>query len=98
MHYKPPERCRAPLAWDGTCRPESARTTANRSQDRGEPEYASDRSTAPNLSETTPAAAAPARAWSHRFSPVFQAIGSAFWEILAQPIPRFIRFYREIGR
>jgi hypothetical protein len=31
---------------------------------------------------------------SHRFSPAFQAIGSAFWEILAQPIPRFIRFYR----
>lgn len=31
---------------------------------------------------------------SHRFSPVFQAMGSAFWEILAQPIPRFIRFYR----
>ena len=27
----------------------------------------------------------------------FEAIGSAFWEILAQPIPRFMRFYKGLN-
>src|ERR1017187_7064229 len=49
---------------------------------------------APNLSATTPAVAAPARAWAASFFPSFQDICYDFKGILKQKTPHFIRLYK----
>src|ERR1019366_8660558 len=61
---------------------------------RDKPRDGSCQSTAPNLSATTPAVAAPARAWAASFFPSFQDICYDFRGILKQKTPHFIRLYK----
>src|SRR5450631_4769848 len=87
-------RCRAHRDWDDRCCPDSVPTNASRSRHRDEPGHGSCQSTAPNLLETVPAVADPARAWAASFFPSFQDICYAFRGILEQKTPHLIRIYR----